>query len=632
MVIGGLNMKKILYFIAALSLVSAVSCVKEEAPVTPSNESMTVTLGFDGGTKATLSDKWGITWSAGLTLKWDGGSHKLTDENIDKGANTVSFVAQGLEVGETITSENTPTYASYTQNAPGSTNWTKLFLRGVAAEAGKVTTMQIDGAILRFLPYANDEAAKAESVKSVTIEGLDKDYTVTLKDGSELSLAEITSKAESKSIFLPLAAAEYNSFKVTVNTLAGNKYVFNSGAGKTLTLAENSVVNMSLPLSASHKDNSVVVTFNTNGGTPVAPATLNKGEKVSKPADPEKTGALPEGLYAGKVDPSDATLTFAGWYADEGLTDAYDFNTTVSSDITLYAKWDAGSIDVSGQSGSRLVNKAFAYLNSLTAPDAKTSYTCVVTTTCTWENQLTLNKANIDLYLVGGDQEVKLGHSSWDQTMLKCSAGHLYVGNNITITGVSATGAAIVAEGGDITMSAGSKVDWDIMAIGETKAKARALLYVNNENSTITIDGCQIVGNSIKIETGGEYMAATVAVNKGHVVMKSGRISGNSVVSDAGGIAICGGIYSAEAGDITKTGGVIENNTATFSQTAVNSGNEVRHYGQQVLFRSINQYSSETNTPGYKGAYKIDSNLSETDNFDAYDLSGAFWVRLNYKG
>lgn len=85
-------MKKIFYFIAALVLVSAVSCVKEEAPVAPSTESMTVTLGFSDAIKATLSDEWGITWSAGLTLKWDGGSHKLTDADIDKGANMVSFV------------------------------------------------------------------------------------------------------------------------------------------------------------------------------------------------------------------------------------------------------------------------------------------------------------------------------------------------------------------------------------------------------------------------------------------------------------------------------------------------------------------------------------------------------------
>lgn len=624
-------MKKIFYFIAALVLVSAVSCVKEEAPVAPSTESMTVTLGFDGGTKATLSDKWGITWQTGLTLTWDGGSHEIVAADIDKETNTVSFVAEGLEAGEEIISY-APVFASYTQNAPGSTNWTKLFLKGTAAVDGEVTTMQIAGSILRFLPYANDEAAKAESVKSVTIEGLDKDYTVTLKDEFELSLAEITSKAESKSIFLPLAAAEYNSFKVTVNTLAGNKYVFNSGAGKKLVLNENEVVNMSLPLSEAHKDNSVVVTFNTNGGTAVSPVTINKGEKVGKPADPEKTGALPEGLYAGKVDPSDATLTFDGWYADEGLTDEYDFNTTVSSDITLYAKWDAGSIDVSGQDGSRLVNKAFNYLNSLSAPGTKTSYTCVVTTSCTWENQLTLNKTNIDLYLVGGNQEVKLGHSSWDQTMLKCSAGHLYVGNNITITGVSATQVAVVAEGGDITMSAGSKVDWDVKAIGDTKAKARALLYVNHANSTITVDGCQIVGNTIKIDDAGEYMAATVAVNKGHFVMKSGRISGNNVTSDTGGISLCGGIYSPDAGDITKTGGVIENNTAEFTQTAVASSKEVRHIGQQVLFRAASQYGSEDGTPGYKGAYKIDANLSESDNFAADDLSGAFWIRLDYKG
>ena len=38
-------------------------------------------------------------------------------------------------------------------------------------------------------------------------------------------------------------------------------------------------------------------------------------------------------------DPSQAGYTFGGWYTDEGCTVAYNFNTTVTSSFTLYAKW-----------------------------------------------------------------------------------------------------------------------------------------------------------------------------------------------------------------------------------------------------------------------------------------------------
>ncbi|MBQ6540178.1 MAG: InlB B-repeat-containing protein [Oscillospiraceae bacterium] len=64
------------------------------------------------------------------------------------------------------------------------------------------------------------------------------------------------------------------------------------------------------------------VTFNTNGGSEVSSQNVENGKKASKPADPTKEG-----------------YTFDGWYRDEKLTEAYDFSTSVTADITLYAKW-----------------------------------------------------------------------------------------------------------------------------------------------------------------------------------------------------------------------------------------------------------------------------------------------------
>lgn len=64
------------------------------------------------------------------------------------------------------------------------------------------------------------------------------------------------------------------------------------------------------------------VTFNSNGGSSVSSQTVEEGEKVSKPTDPTRDG-----------------YTFGGWYTDSACTQAYDFNTEVSGNITLYAKW-----------------------------------------------------------------------------------------------------------------------------------------------------------------------------------------------------------------------------------------------------------------------------------------------------
>ena len=71
---------------------------------------------------------------------------------------------------------------------------------------------------------------------------------------------------------------------------------------------------------------SYTVTFDSNGGSAVKAQTVRSGAKAPKPADPAKSGYL-----------------FKGWYSDKSLTKAYNFNSTVKSDLTLYARWSAKS-------------------------------------------------------------------------------------------------------------------------------------------------------------------------------------------------------------------------------------------------------------------------------------------------
>ncbi len=61
------------------------------------------------------------------------------------------------------------------------------------------------------------------------------------------------------------------------------------------------------------------VTFDTNGGSLMEPVYVFSGEKVEKPYDPSKDNA-----------------TFLGWYLGNK---EFDFNTQITGDITLVAKW-----------------------------------------------------------------------------------------------------------------------------------------------------------------------------------------------------------------------------------------------------------------------------------------------------
>ena len=70
------------------------------------------------------------------------------------------------------------------------------------------------------------------------------------------------------------------------------------------------------------KDSTYVVTFDTGDGSEVDPVKVAPGKAVDKPANPK---------YDGYV--------FLGWFTDSEHKTEYDFETPVSSNITLYAYW-----------------------------------------------------------------------------------------------------------------------------------------------------------------------------------------------------------------------------------------------------------------------------------------------------
>ena len=66
------------------------------------------------------------------------------------------------------------------------------------------------------------------------------------------------------------------------------------------------------------------VTFNANGGSPSTTYKVSSGEHVSVPTTPVRPG-----------------YTFDGWYTAATGGTEFSFNNTITSDITLYARWTA---------------------------------------------------------------------------------------------------------------------------------------------------------------------------------------------------------------------------------------------------------------------------------------------------
>ena len=74
------------------------------------------------------------------------------------------------------------------------------------------------------------------------------------------------------------------------------------------------------------------VTFNTNEGSAIEAVSIAYGGKLEKPEDPTKEGVL-----------------FDAWFTDAELTTAFNFDTPIFEDITLYAKYgETATVTFSG--------------------------------------------------------------------------------------------------------------------------------------------------------------------------------------------------------------------------------------------------------------------------------------------
>ena len=141
-----------------------------------------------------------------------------------------------------------------------------------------------------------------------------KAWSVTFMDGSTQYDQAVV--ADGQTVAVPTAPAKegYTFTGWYKDAACQNAYEFSTPVTDNLTLYAGWEKNEE-PITEW------AVTF-MDGNTQYAQAVVTDGQTVAVPTAPAKEG-----------------YTFTGWYTDEACTTAYDFNTPIKEDLTLYAGW-----------------------------------------------------------------------------------------------------------------------------------------------------------------------------------------------------------------------------------------------------------------------------------------------------
>ena len=128
----------------------------------------------------------------------------------------------------------------------------------------------------------------------------------------------------------------YYGYDFCVNTndgyqLASDLKVIYNGEDVTTTAkvsrwAWGAYVTVDLGKAIGENPTTHTVTFDSMGGSEIAPKEVVNGLKIKAPSTPTKDKYL-----------------FRGWYEDSTFSKEFDFNTLITSDMTLYAKWEAAN-------------------------------------------------------------------------------------------------------------------------------------------------------------------------------------------------------------------------------------------------------------------------------------------------
>ena len=267
--------------------------------------SLTITDGDMSAAWVTAGGSNGYTGSAGVTVQ-GGKIHVLQSVNrgtmdeatMKVSAGTIDSMYVGGESGDTSVTGSiaavTAAVLGGTVNElnPGTSGGTLI-----APDEGKMN-----------VTYLPDSVGNQDDLGTAFGDQIKAIYTVRFETGGG-SAVDSVSVTEGETLTLPAAPSREG-------------YTF-TGWYRDETLADlwdqGDPVTAHMSLYAGWEKNTYLVTF---AGSLLPTASVAYGDKIVKPNDPLKQG-----------------YTFAGWYADADFAAAWDFNTPVTANTVLYAKW-----------------------------------------------------------------------------------------------------------------------------------------------------------------------------------------------------------------------------------------------------------------------------------------------------
>jgi len=290
----------------------------------------------------------------------------------------------------------------------------------------------------------------------------------------------------------------------------------------------------------------------TAGYTPLA--QVIKGGTLSSPTEPEKSGS-----------------TFEGWYKEIALSNKVAFPYTVTSDLTLYAKWETidlssrahglyignsvTPVDLSSYSGD-IITKAARYINA----NSHTDYTLVLEQNVVRDENTALGKNGCTVTIIGKGDVRNITSSVSGATNALALVGTVVIETNIFIAGLRVTSSNTIAilKSGSIT----SQFNRSAVEIVSAKFIMEGGVIENNKSTSAYGGGGVFVEFGEFIMEGGfirgcvsSTMGGGVRVSNGIFTMKGGTISGN-YAGIGGGVCVWG------EGKFIMEGGTIRGNRA----------------------------------------------------------------------
>jgi len=367
------------------------------------------------------------------------------------------------------------------------------------------------------------------------------------------------------------------------------------------------------------------VSFDSGAGEiPVAPQDVRGGDRATRPNDPTGTpawyGTPPsEGLWL-------MMQTFYGWLR-EGETQAWDFATPITSDMTLTAHWAAPTEPVDlALTGTTLVQAA---VNHVSANATAGAFTLAIDQPYVNSGPNTLDALHANLTIIGlGDvaREIRLITSAGNQGVRLFDVGPGTVSNNVN--------AARLTLGNNITLVGRTH---NVHGQGYNTSD---FVRVRNGGRLFMEEGSKITGNTnITTQAGAGRGAAVVVGINGIFTMRGGTITGNRGSHPATDFASGVSLQSLSGRFYMEGGSVIGNTRGFYTPvyadiTIVNTADYFTVSETATIGRLILDSSSDTTVPitigtGWTGrVYDLDLRFNSEEIADVIDtLTGRTILR-----